>query len=67
MAIPQGCTFVVAHSLAESFKQLSAALRYNLRVVECRMAAIVLGVKLGLPAAKARELRTLKVRSSRLF
>jgi hypothetical protein len=52
---------VVAHSLADSFKQQSAALKYNLRVVECRMAAIVLAMKLGCPPAEARTLRTLQV------
>ena len=61
MQIPQGCTFVVAHSLADSFKQQSAALNYNLRVVECRMAAMLLAIRLGHPPAQAREIRTLQV------
>lgn len=60
--IPPGCTFVVAHSLADSFKQQSASLRYNLRVVECRMAAMMMAIKLGRPPAEARQLRTLQVR-----
>ncbi|KAL0367815.1 UNVERIFIED_CONTAM: Galactokinase [Sesamum radiatum] len=51
--LPAGGTFVIAHSLAESQKAVTAATNYNNRVVECRLAAIVLGIKLGLKAEKA--------------
>ncbi|KAK6282022.1 hypothetical protein POUND7_015847 [Theobroma cacao] len=44
--LPAGGTFVIAHSLAESQKAVTAAINYNNRVVECRLAAIVLGIKL---------------------
>ncbi|KAJ4819221.1 Galactokinase [Rhynchospora pubera] len=45
--LPAGGTFVIAHSLAESQKAVTAATNYNNRVVECRLAAIVLAIKLG--------------------
>ncbi|KAH0993131.1 hypothetical protein GBA52_004614 [Prunus armeniaca] len=37
--LPDGGTFVVAHSLAESQKAVTAAINYNNRVVECRLAS----------------------------
>ncbi|KAK6254357.1 GHMP kinase N-terminal domain - like 6 [Theobroma cacao] len=51
--LPAGGTFVIAHSLAESQKAVTAAINYNNRVVECRLAAIVLGIKLGMKAPEA--------------
>ncbi|GAB2215742.1 hypothetical protein Droror1_Dr00020140 [Drosera rotundifolia] len=45
--LPDGGSFVIAHSLAESQKAVTAATNYNNRVVECRLASIVLGIKLG--------------------
>ena len=38
--LPVGGTFVIAHSLAESQKAVTAAINYNNRVVECRLAAV---------------------------
>lgn len=38
--LPAGGTFVIAHSLAESQKAVTAAVNYNNRVVECRLAAV---------------------------
>lgn len=38
--LPAGGTFVVAHSLAESLKAVTAASNYNNRVVECRLTAV---------------------------
>lgn len=46
--LPAGGIFVIGHSLAESQKAVTAATNYNNRVVECRLAAIVLGIKLGM-------------------
>lgn len=46
--LPAGGTFVISHSLAESQKAVTAATNYNNRVVECRLAAILLGIKLGM-------------------
>ncbi|KAI9123118.1 hypothetical protein K1719_006007 [Acacia pycnantha] len=46
--LPAGGTFVIAHSLAESQKAVTAATNYNNRVVECRLASIVLAIKLGM-------------------
>ena len=49
--LPQGITFVVANSLTRSAKAEAAPRQYNMRVVECRLAAAVLGLKLGLTQA----------------
>lgn len=38
--LPTGGTFVIAHSLAESQKAVTAATNYNNRVVECRLASV---------------------------
>ena len=43
--LPAGGTFVIAHSLAESRKALTAATNYNNRVVECRLAAVSFGIE----------------------
>lgn len=47
--LPEGASFVIAHSLAVNKKAETADRQYNLRVVECRLASVVLGLKLGLP------------------
>ena len=47
VVLPEGATFVIANSLTESNKAETAAARYNMRVVECRLAAAVLAVTLG--------------------
>lgn len=49
MQLPAEATFVIANSLAESKKAVTADTCYNLRVVECRLAAIVLAIQLGQP------------------
>lgn len=38
--LPAGGTFVIAHSLAESQKAVTAATNYNNRVLECRLASV---------------------------
>lgn len=38
--LPAGGTFVIAHSLAESQKAVTAATNYNNRVVECHLASV---------------------------
>lgn len=58
--LPPSAGFVVAHTLAESKKAETAAYHYNLRVVECRLAAAVLGVGLGLGPRDAAKLTTLR-------
>ncbi|KAJ9154626.1 hypothetical protein P3X46_027945 [Hevea brasiliensis] len=58
--LPAGGTFVIAHSLAESQKAVTAATNYNNRVVECRLAAIVLAIKLGMkPEDAISKVKTL--------
>lgn len=58
--LPPGATFVVANSLAVSKKQETADRRYNLRVVECRLAAALLARKLGAAPSEAAKVKTLR-------
>lgn len=51
---------MIANSLAVSKKAETADAKYNLRVVECRLAAAALGVALGLEPSEAVERTTLK-------
>ncbi|KAF9592670.1 hypothetical protein IFM89_016747, partial [Coptis chinensis] len=51
--LPANGTFVIAHSLTESQKAVTAATNNNNRVVECRVASIVLGIKLGMKPKEA--------------
>lgn len=46
--LPSGALFVIANSLAESHKYLTADTCYNKRVVECRLASLVLAKKMNL-------------------
>lgn len=57
--LPAGAAFIIGNSMATSLKAVSAHERYNLRVVECRLAAVALALALGEPAAKAAKKRTL--------
>jgi len=45
--LPAEATFVIGNSLTESQKAVTADVKYNLRVVECRLAAIVLAIAHG--------------------
>lgn len=58
--LPPGASFVICNSLAVSNKAEGATGRYNLRVVECRLAAAVLAVALGETPETARKIRTLR-------
>uniref|UniRef100_A0A383V891 Galactokinase n=1 Tax=Tetradesmus obliquus TaxID=3088 RepID=A0A383V891_TETOB len=58
--LPAGSTFVIANSMAVSKKAETADRRYNLRVVECRLAAMMLAVALGKPPGEAAAVTTLK-------
>jgi N-acetylgalactosamine kinase len=51
--LPPGSAFVIANSLTVSKKAETAAGRYNLRVLECRLAAVLLAVALGTPSEEA--------------
>ena len=48
VVLPEGAVFVIANSLTVSNKAETAAGRYNMRVVECKLAAAVLAVTLGM-------------------
>ncbi|BDA42361.1 N-acetylgalactosamine kinase [Coccomyxa sp. Obi] len=58
--LPEGAIFVIANSLTESAKAVSADRQYNMRVVECRLATALLGLKLGLSSEEAVSRRTLR-------
>lgn len=58
--LPQNAVFVIANSLAESQKAVTADRCYNLRVVECRLAAAVLCIALGRSREEALKVQTLK-------
>lgn len=47
VVLPPNAVFVVANSLAVSNKAEAAPRRYNLRVVECRLAAMMVALALG--------------------
>ncbi|XP_052624934.1 galactokinase [Lactuca sativa] len=51
--LPADGTFLIAHSLAESQKVVTAATNYNNRVVECCLASILLGIKLRMEPEEA--------------
>ncbi|EFA83438.1 galactokinase [Heterostelium album PN500] len=54
--LPGGVSFVISNSLVESNKVVTGAFYYNLRVVECRLAAVLLTKKLGLNWTAIRRL-----------
>lgn len=58
--LPENCAFVIGNCLAVSNKAETAHERYNLRVVECRLAAMVLGRKLGMSDEEVVETQTLQ-------
>ena len=60
VVLPPGATFVVANSLAESNKAETAAGRYNMRTIECRLAAIVMAILAGRTKEDAVRIQTLK-------
>ena len=60
VALPSGGVFVIANSLTVSNKAETAHTRYNLRVVECRLAAAMLALALGATPEAALAIRTLR-------
>jgi N-acetylgalactosamine kinase len=58
--LPPTAAVVIANSMAVSNKAEGATGRYNLRVVECRLAAMVLAVLLGESKEAAQAVKTLK-------
>ena len=57
--LPEGAAFLIGNCLAVSQKAVTAHDRYNLRVVECRLASIVLAMELGVSQAEALGYSTL--------
>lgn len=60
VVLPPGGTFVIANSLTVSNKAETGPLRYNLRVVECTVASIILALGMGVDRATALTFRTLE-------
>eukprot|EP00199_Chlamydomonas_sp_CCMP681_P000663 CAMPEP_0119110478 /NCGR_PEP_ID=MMETSP1180-20130426/29909_1 /TAXON_ID=3052 ORGANISM="Chlamydomonas cf sp, Strain CCMP681" /NCGR_SAMPLE_ID=MMETSP1180 /ASSEMBLY_ACC=CAM_ASM_000741 /LENGTH=494 /DNA_ID=CAMNT_0007096833 /DNA_START=45 /DNA_END=1529 /DNA_ORIENTATION=- len=58
--LPEGATFVIANSLTVSNKAEGAHKRYNLRVIECRLAAAMLSHNLGMPQDFCTSIKTLQ-------
>ena len=56
VVLPEGAVFVIANSLTVSNKAETAAGRYNMRVVECKLAAAVLAVTLGMPKVRIQPI-----------
>jgi N-acetylgalactosamine kinase len=54
--LPDDATFFVANSLVEANKYVSADTNYNMRVVECRLGAVVLAKCLNINWRKVRRL-----------
>ncbi|KAL3682927.1 hypothetical protein R1sor_000949 [Riccia sorocarpa] len=59
VVLPRKGAFVIANSLTVSTKAVSAASEYNYRVVECRLAAMVLAVRLGMALEGVQNVNTL--------
>jgi len=57
--LPKGSAFLIGNCLAVSNKAETAHECYNLRVMECRLASIVLAMELGVAQAEALEFSTL--------
>jgi N-acetylgalactosamine kinase len=57
--LPEGSVFLIGNCLAVSNKAVTAHERYNLRVMECRLASIVLAMELGASQADALGYSTL--------
>jgi N-acetylgalactosamine kinase len=55
--LPTGVDFIIANSLVESNKRVTAATNYNLRVIECRLAAKLLGKVAGVDHEMIHTLR----------
>ncbi|QDZ18267.1 galactokinase [Chloropicon primus] len=58
--LPLGGIFVIANTVVASLKAKAPESKYNLRVVECTLAAVVLALALDVPKGEALKLKTLK-------
>ena len=58
--LPLGGIFVIANTIVQSLKAVEPEAKYNLRVVECTLAAILLALKLEFPKKEALALTSLK-------
>eukprot|EP01132_Coremiostelium_polycephalum_P005963 gene5963-7426_t len=65
--LPKNVTFIISNSLVESNKVVTGGIYYNLRVVECRLAAVVLAFRLGLKWEEVRRLIDVQNQSTLLL
>jgi N-acetylgalactosamine kinase len=63
--LPDNAVFFVANSLVESNKYQTADTNYNMRVVECRLGAVMLAKKLGLEWQSVRRLVDVQKQSNK--
>ncbi|KAK9845404.1 hypothetical protein WJX81_005682 [Elliptochloris bilobata] len=57
--LPDGAMFVIANSLTVSKKAVSADFQYNMRVTECRLAAVALALACGVSPVEAGQRKLL--------
>ncbi|KYQ93073.1 galactokinase [Tieghemostelium lacteum] len=62
--LPKSVSFVIGNSLVESNKIVTGGIYYNLRVVECRLAAVLLAFYMGLTWEHIRKLHDVQVQSN---
>ena len=60
VVLPDGIAWFVQHTLVDSLKQRTGATNYNKRVVECRLASVLLAQTLKIAAEKALTLSALQ-------
>ena len=58
--LPLGGIFIIANTIVASLKADKPESKYNLRVVECTLASMVLALGLGMPREEALGMKTLK-------
>jgi len=62
--LPKNVSFVICNSLVESNKVITGGIYYNLRVVECRLAAVLLAFSLGLKWETVKRLKDVQYQSN---
>ncbi|KAF2069197.1 hypothetical protein CYY_009487 [Polysphondylium violaceum] len=64
VTLPKSVSFIICNSLVESNKVITGGIYYNLRVVECRLAAVLLAHSLGLKWETVRKLKDVQYQSN---
>jgi len=63
--LPAGASFVICNSLVEATKYLTAGTNYNMRVVECKLAAALLAKSMGPPWKSVKKPKDIEVISKK--